>query len=162
MTAIDNPRTVDVWVIRRQAGDASFLLVLTFVQHLVDVLQICLALLAERATTIETNLALTVISESQIVVWVVIWLRCWELLAEELVLWGDTDTGLELDGALDLEGLGRNVWQLQILESLGTERHTIINGTSRDFVVIYHPLLPISDDRAARLRCRVKSLGRQV
>jgi hypothetical protein len=161
MAAIDNPRAVDVWVICRQAGDAPFLLMLTFVQHLVDVLQICLALLAQRATTIETNLALAVISESQIVVWVVIWLRRWEVLAEVLVLWGDADTGLELYGALDLGGLGRNIWQLQILESLGAERHTIINRTSRDFVVIYHSFLPISNDRA-RLRCKVKSLGRQV
>ena len=120
------------------------------------------AALGESATVVKTNLALAVISESQIVVWVVIWVRSWEFPVEVLILWGDTDTRLELYGTFDLGRLGRNVRQLQILEALGTERHAIIDTLSREFVVIYHPLLPVANDRAARVACRLKSVGRQL
>jgi hypothetical protein len=134
---------------------------LTFVEHFVDVGQISLASLSERATFIKTDLVLAVIAEFQIVVWLVIWVCSWELLVEVLILSNNTDTRPELHSTFDLGCLGRNIWQLQILESLGAERHAIIDTLSREFVVIYHALLPVPDDWATRLSCRVKSLKRQ-
>ena len=110
MTPIDDSWAVNLRVISRETCDAPFLLILSLVQHLVDVLQICLALLSESASIIKTNLALAVISKSQIVVWLVIWLRAWEFLVQVLILWGNTHTRLELDGSFDLGGLGGNVW----------------------------------------------------